>query len=64
MSATDHLHPVEFRREPEGDKKHAKRERELEAKGQDLDAAYGYSEYDQSDAQWNRKRHSDHREVF
>lgn len=65
MSADDYLHPVQFAgKADKSDADRDKRAKLNDAKGADEDSEFGYSEYDMSDAQWNRKRHSDKPEVF
>lgn len=55
MSADDNLHPVQFPRDKDGheDDKAA----ELDAKGSDSDAQFGYSAYDMADYQYERYGH-------
>lgn len=63
MSASDSLHPVQFHRE----RLDADIDRHLaegESAGRDVGDEFGYDRYDMSDAQWNRKRHDDRKEVF
>lgn len=61
MSATDNLHPVQFHREIDRDYDENDR---LDARGQDSNEEFGYSDYDMPDYQWNRNKHSDRPEVF
>lgn len=63
MAAPDNLHPVQFHRET-SDSDIDRHAADADVKGQDEASEFGYSEYDMSDAQWNRKKHTDEREVF
>lgn len=64
MAASDLLHPAQF--PGRADKSDSDRDRaaEYDAKGADEDREFGYSEFDYSDNQWNRQKHSDKPEVF
>lgn len=58
MTASDNLHPVQFPGKADtSDSDKDKRAAEMDAKGADEDAEFGFSDYDMSDYQWNRAGH-------
>lgn len=64
MASSDYLHPVQFAGKADRPDSDRDKAAEYDAKGADEDREFGYSEYDPSDAQWNRHKHSDKPEVF